>query len=249
MKFITVDNSGYPLTIEIIGSLTPYECANTSATTGAFTKITAAYLPSGVTVIPSYLFRYCAKLAELNGMNSVTSIETYAFHTCAELELTSLPSGLTTIGSYAFTGCKKINPTIIKVSSVINGNSFQNCTGMTDLEKIQAGNIYSNAFSGCSGLGPKLKIKALQIGTSPTNTNNAFRNCTGLRAVWLDVSTIHAGSATYGPFYGCSNLTIYTPASEKPAGWGNYFNYLGTSSQANVVYNTTEAQFDALQIS
>ena len=247
INFLTVDGSGYPLTVELLGSLSPYECSNSSASVGAFSKMTAVTLPSGITDIPQYLFRYCAKLASITGLSSVTTIGTYAFHSCADLVLTSLPANLTTVGSYAFVSCKKLNPSTIKVSSKIDSNAFQNCTGMSNLTVIQSPTIASSAFNGCTGTGPKLKIKAVQIGNS-TASNNAFKGCTALRAVWIDASAIFAGTANYAPFNGCSNLIIYTPYTEKQSGWGNFFNYLSSTSQAQVVYGTSEAQFDALSV-
>ena len=247
INFLTADGSGYPLTVELLGSLSPYECSNSSSTAGAFSKMTAVTLPSGITNIPQYLFRYCAKLASIAGLSSVTTIGTYAFHSCADLVLTSLPANLTTVGSYAFVSCKKLNPSTIKVSSKIDSNAFQNCTGMSNLTVIQSPTIASSAFNGCTGTGPKLKIKAVQIGNS-TASNNAFKGCTALRAVWIDASAIFAGTANYAPFNGCSNLIIYTPYTEKQSGWGNFFNYLSSTTQAQVVYGTSEAQFDALSV-
>lgn len=62
--------------------------------------------------------------------------------------------------------------------------------------------------------------------------------------------TIDASGYYSAPFFNWgrtkTNIEFYTDASEKPSGWGDYFNYLTNSVQGTVHYGVTEAQFDAL---
>ena len=209
-------------------------------------SITSITVPSDVTKIGEYAFAYCVFLRSIVlpetlktiGMNafyncynlqsiiipeSVTKIVDNAFRACSSLQLDTLPETLEEIGSYAFYDCTNLSISKIPDSvTKLNDRTFVNCP-----------NITINKFSS--------NLKEISI--------VCFNNCTGLTKLYIPstVTTISATSYRLSPFNGCTNLTdIYTDATEKPAGWGQYFNYTGTSTQATVHYGVTEEEFDAI---
>lgn len=94
-------------------------------------SLTTIEIPTGTTVIPTYMFKSCTSLALTSLPSTIEQIDSYAFAYCRALALTTLPSALTTLNSYC----------------------FSNCTGLTTITFLgKPTSIYSNAFSGCSNL-------------------------------------------------------------------------------------------------
>jgi hypothetical protein len=109
------------------------------------------------------------------------------------------------------------------------------------IEKIPAsvGEIGNGAFSGCTGL-VSLEIAAAVLGTG----TRIFQACGALEKVWLRSSceTITAGSGTFSPFLSCpAGLLFFAEPTEKPAGWGAFFNRVGTggATEASVTWGQT----------
>jgi len=200
-------------------------------------------LPDDLTTVGQYAFYYCSNLALTSLPRGITSIGYYAFANYSNLALTSLPSGITGMGDYAFYHCTNLALTSLPSGiTYIGVAAFNRCSNLA-LTSLPSGvtNIEYMAFYYCTNL-VKLKCWCTSLG------QEAFENCTGLTKIWIPSTciTISAYSATSSPFYGCTNVVIYTNASNKLAGWNTYWNYTGDSTQATVNYNITEAQFDAL---
>jgi len=152
--------------------------------------------------------------------SDLISIRNFAFYYYTNLAITSLPSSVTSIGQNAFYYCTNLALTSLPSSvTSISQNAFCNCTKLI-----------------------KLKCWCTWLGSA------SFKSCTGLTKIWIPsaCATIAASVVNDSPFYGCTNVVIYTNASSKLAGWSTYWNYTGDSTQATVNYNITEAQFDAL---
>lgn len=101
-----------------------------------------------------------------------------------------------------------------------------------------------NAFADCV----KLALTSLPSGITSIG-GTAFFYCTSLRKIWIPsaCTDITAASTTSTPFYGCSSsLVIYCEAESKPAGWGEYWNYVLAYKQLTVAWGVTKAAFDAL---
>ena len=215
----------------------------------------------------SQLYVQGQPLTELTIPASVTKLNAYAFYGCEGLNKVTVPDTVTTIGGYVFLGCKDLEEVYFKATTENVGLSvFQGCTG---LRKVEIGDgvatLHSSMFSGCSGL-TSVKLpdtlvaiessalsgcSALSSITLPdgleTIGNTAFSNCTALQSVKIpaSVTTISAAGKSTGPFYGCTNLTIFTSLEAAPSGWGTYWNNIGDSTKATVHYNTVgnESEF------
>lgn len=148
----------------------------------------------------------------------------------------------TDIGVSAFNHCTNMILNSDEITcGIIDDSAFASCVSIV-VRRLDCTQINQGAFSNCQD------IKYLAIVCSG-EINNAFPECYGLQKVWVNKeATIPASdSALNSPFYECSNLTdIYTDATEKPSGWGDYFNYTSFSTQATVHYGVSEAEFDAI---
>ena len=238
---VSLNPPGLPNSLTSIGDYTFYNCQ----------ALTAAALPSGVTSVGSNAFSGCVNLMLSSLPSGLTSLGSYAFYNCKKIGLTQLPGGMTEIPMYCFYGCSELQLTELPQNlASIGSDAFDYCVKLS-LPTIKAsGYIGKQAFLGCTGLGPKLKIKTNTIGAANT-ASKVFGNCTGLKAVWISSSTnqIYGSSYTYAPFNGCSNLTdIYVEAASKPPAWSSAWNYTANGTQATVHWGVSEAEFDALTV-
>ena len=97
--------------------------------------------------------------------------------------------------------------------------------------------IPQSAFSG------RTTLKRISLpDTLKQISSYAFQGCTGLTSVYIPASVttiVTNASGTYAPFRNCSsNLKIYCEATEKPSGWGTYWDCYAYSS-GSVKYLTT----------
>lgn len=144
----------------------------------------------------------------------------------------------------------------------IGVSAFDHCTNMRlNSDEITCGIIYNAAFASCSIVVRRLDctqinqgafsncdhIKYLAIVCSG-EINNAFTACYNLKKVWVNKeATLTANHPSFAPFaYSYSLTDIYTDATEKPSGWGDYFNYINSTTQVTVHYGVSEAEFDAI---
>ena len=181
------------------------------------------------TVVPLYSFYstetsgFYRFLVSVNLPDNLTAIGVNAFADCVKLALTSLPSGITSIGARAFYRCTKLALTSLPSGiTSIGASMFAYCTNLA----------LTSLPSGITSIG-----------------GTAFFYCTSLRKIWIPsaCTDITAASTTSTPFYGCSSsLVIYCEAESKPAGWGEYWNYVLAYKQLTVAWGVTKAAFDAL---
>ena len=165
--------------------------------TGTFT------VPSGVTTIGDYAFRYCDGLTSVTISNSVTVIGNYAFYNCDGLTTVAIPKGVATIGSSAFESCTGLTAVTIPNSvTAIGGSAFSNCDGLTSVAiPSSVTEIGSSAFEGCTGL------TSVTIPNSVTDIGaGAFSDCTGLTSVTINGNAI----VDWYAFNNCSALTTLT---------------------------------------
>ena len=192
----------------------------------------------------TYAFQGCSNLTNVTLPNAVQYFDNNVFYGCQNLSLSSLPSGTLIIGPGVFYNCQSIS-----LSSLPNGvqrifnNAFYGCSRISiELLPSSLTEVQNGAFARCTGI-TNIEIACGKLGDQAYATYGpVFDRCTGLSKVWIrnTCESIFATSATISPFYNCSNLqTIYVEASQKPDGWGSYFNYISGNTQATVVYNQT----------
>lgn len=221
---------------EVIGSCAFSDCK----------ALNNVVLPSTVTAIGGEAFSFCPKLRYIELPENLINIGGSAFRNCAELALTSLPESVTAIEVGAFMNCTKLALTSLPRNlNTVGWSAFDGCTNLA-ISTLPSGIEYIAAglFAHC------INLKIIKIPSTATQLDTgAFDSCTGLKKIWISkgCTTISGSKASSTPFNGCTNLTdIYTDATEKLSGWGDYFNYTNSDTQATVHYNVTEAEFDAM---
>lgn len=191
------------------------------------TGIKSVSLPAGLAAIGGGAFNGCTGLTEISVPGSVTDIGGWAFYGCTGLTGVSILGSVAVIGSSAFEGCT--NLTTVNLASglrEIGHAAFKGCAKLSAVTlPATLAKIGGSAFVGCTAL------TAITIPDSVTELgDSAFRNCSGLKHIYIPagVATIPAkdrdNSFESGVFLGCSGITVYCGAEQKPEGWGAYWN-------------------------
>jgi hypothetical protein len=180
------------------------------------TSLTSATLPSSITSINSYAFRYCSILKTVNfsSLTSLNLIESEAFYQCYQLDPIIIPSSVTEIRNRAF---EETNlSSLIIPSSVTNlgPGVFGSCTNLASVTfdaPCSVNNIDDNVFG----------ITALTTITIPSSVTRigfgTFFTCTSLASVNFD-SPISLVSIDGEAFRNCTilgpQLTITSSVTE-----------------------------------
>ena len=226
------------------------------AKSGKTKTMTPAEMPAEIEALPSgdntALFNILNKSNEAwpyfvfdCAAAGLTDVPTRAFENGSQLNGVILPGG--NIGQRAFYRCSLENISEI-VATTIGQNAFESCTHLNTTKVTLTGGpgtivLASGAFSNCYRIQRVAVVGVGRVGNFP------FYNCTGLKRAWLDgrISQITASSSSTSPFSSCSNLTdIYTDATEKPEGWGNFFYYTSAQQTATVHYGVSLDEFEQL---
>ena len=200
-----------------------------------------------VTKIGNSAFSGCSGLTSVTIPDSVASIGNSAFSGCSGLTSIIIPESVTTIGDSAFFDCSGLTSVTIPNSvTSIEYRVFFRCRGLTSVTIPNSViSIGSQAFYECKGLTGSLIIpdSVTIIGDS------AFCSCSGLTNIYIPskVTTISASSYSNSPFYACrSTLQIYTDVvseSEKPSGWGTYWNNYNSGVKLTTHYGASIEQY------
>ena len=152
-----------------------------------------AIFKSGVTVIPSNLFKDCVALQTVTIPDTVTSIGASAFSGCVRLTNVSLPNSIVSIEDRAFCDCNSITSVTLPSSlETLGGDAFaRTFIRSITIPKTLWKTGSSSPFSGCYSL-RKATIKSGMV-TIPANL---FSGCTTLEEVSIpkSVNTVAANA-------------------------------------------------------
>ena len=163
---------------------------------GAFYKclsLKEVVLPEGITEIPERAFRSCNNLIRIEIPDSVVSFGKYAFLSCGFTEFT-VPNSVVTLGASCFGDC-------VQLTKFTFGNSVTN--------------IGKQCLSGNN-------IETLIIPDSVEKIEEfAFLNSNSMKKIYIpsSVESIEQDILKWSDV----QITVYTDAEEKPAGWDESF--------------------------
>ena len=218
----------------------------------AFCETGGIALPANVRAIGTEAFAYCSFDSITLGSNSTFNGESleigeYAFSHTSLSEVILLNS-VKTIGEYAFNSCSLRSVTFGQNVYQIAANAFNLCYRLESIT-VDPKNTYYSSSGNClirisrgnkelvlgsnncvipDGV-TKISDSAFSFADSTHNYGNS-----GLSKLIIPSSVTYVGS-----FNGCSNLTIYCEAAEKPSGWDKDWNVYDSDSKARcpVVWN------------
>ena len=193
-------------------------------------------IPSYVTEIGSYAFKYCTNLVNINIPNNVITIGGSAFYDCINLIGVTIGKNVIEIGSWAFCGCDNLLNIDIDENNLyyqsINGDIYskdgtkliQYAVGKKDtLVTISddVTSIESNAFIGCA------HFSSIIISTNVlTVGSQAFSSCDNLKIVYYKGTEIEWKNITIkSNNTKLTSSTIYYYSEIQPAIPGNYWYY------------------------
>lgn len=176
---------------------------------GAFASVNfleSIILPSSLQTIGDHAFAWCRSLAYISipENSSLGNIGDYAFIGCVSLkgntpdeDVLKLPN-IIIIGDSAFQGCVSLEEVVLPSSlKEIGYSSFNNCTSLKSIGKLDVESISSTAFSGCESLSSiSFTGRLSNIGS------NAFYGCKSLKNIELPSSVVIEKEA----FVGCDSL-------------------------------------------
>ena len=163
-------------------------------------------IPDTVTVINDGAFAECFRLTDVTIGNVVTKINNDAFLECISLEEITIPDSVTEIGYTVFRDCSSLKTIEIPDTIINMGHGvFLNCESLTAVEFSENVEIMpKDTFKGCSSLKEAiLPEKTKEIGAC------AFQNCVALEKVYIPQSTKTIGNQA---FMGCEALSDVTIA-------------------------------------
>ena len=221
-----------------------------------YSPISSIVIPNGVRTIHEKAFELVSNNSNctVNISDTVRIIEYSAFLHTGLYE--SIQSDFKIIGDgclIQYTGNKQ-NLTIpegVKSITLANWSEKANCTSITLPYSLK----YLTTFA----FGDFTSLRQVLI---PQNCRlisaNAFGRCTSLQAVYIPqrvkkvlcknvitATGAETSSPASSPFYGCpSSLKIYCGASQKPDGFGEYWDYTGDSTRATVYWGVSENEYN-----
>ena len=181
--------------------------------TGGKTSLRSIILPTSVTSIGTYAFRYCDGLSAIDIPPQTTLIGLCAFLSCKGLTNVTIPSSVTSIANNSFRGCNVLfnvdenNPNYSSIEGILFNKN------QTELLHFPASKTGSYTIpSSVTSIGDySFDHNTLQNISIPSSVisigNFAFNGSNGLTSVTMPSSIISIGE---GAFFNCLKLsTIY----------------------------------------
>lgn len=146
-------------------------------------------LNDDLTTLCSGAFKNCSNLEkiEIHPKIKIEFIPHECFKNCTSLEQITIPKSVKSISTSAFNGCKKLKKVVFESESVeIDDDAFVNCIELEEIIDLNNSieKIGNNVFLGCKNLKSIILKKCSSIGS------DAFRSCSSLEFVHLDIKTI-----------------------------------------------------------
>lgn len=195
---------------------------------------------------------YQDQITTIEIRNGVTSVSNHAFYACYSLSDISLPSTLTSIGDMVFFNCNGLTSIDIPANVIsISSNAFTNCPFLASFQV----NASNNTFSDYNGILMNKEKTTLLCFPNAHSLDNAFpttmKSIGQFAFTWCDMTSLNIpeGVTSIGvyAFDLCKNLgNITLPSSITDINLGAFNR---CTQLADVYYNGTQAQWNAINIS
>ncbi len=176
--------------------------------------------------------------SSINGL-LVLGIEESAFVNNKNLKEVTIPDTITSISlnSAPFSGCTSIEKITLATDDVENLFKEYGSGDENNTDPLPESLKYIYLTNACKKI-----------------TQRSFRYCRYLQELHIPSSVTEIDDGTSGttigvngnvstgrkfenlPFLACEKLTIYCESSSKPSGWGDYWNYIDSDSQAQIIW-------------
>lgn len=178
--------------------------------------VTDFVVPSGITAIPSLLFKNYSKLKSVTISDTVTQIGSSAFEDCGNLETVVFPDSLKSIGRNAFSSCTNLEKLELPRNlEYIGQNAFAYSGYYNDYANWDNGFLYCGKYL---LFADKTKVPADCVLYSKTEliASHAFYSCDHLTSVVINDGVKYINDNV---FYGKKNLTsVIIPEGVKSIG-------------------------------
>lgn len=205
-----IESATGKLLLGCVNTVIPQGVTTIGKSSFAWSKITVADIPEGVTAIEDYAFDHCYYISQLTLPSTLVTIGYSAFNGAYEnLTELRLPDSLVSVGGYAFANCSGLEHIDFGHGLRHIGNlAFFNCSGLTEVDLPESLlSIYDGAFMRCTGL------TNFHVPASVTCIGSGiFQACENLSSV-----TVDADNATFDSREGC-NAVIETATNTLVAG-------------------------------
>ena len=191
------------------------------------TSLTNVTIPESVSLIESFIFKGCTNLKTVNIPANVKTVGDAAFQGCKALTSIAIPEGVARIGRATFEGSGLTSVNIPASVKSISVSTFAGCDALSSIVVADGNTVYDsrnncNAVIETGTADPKTGVQSLILVVGCKNSvipegvvevaQNAFKGCTGLKAIEIPNSVISVGISA---FEGSGLTSINIPESVK----------------------------------
>jgi hypothetical protein len=187
-------------------------------------KFESLSIPSSVTSIGNYAFRYCRKLTRVSLPNTIASLGIGTFDNNYSLESICIPDSITTLQDNILNSCYSLTSVVMGSNVTTIGGSFGDCYSLNSI----------NLPSGITSLGTYVfgfsQIRNLTLPSTLTSIGaSAFNSCESLEHLIIPEGVDKIQQATFSGTFSLKTLTLkrYTaPSTITTLDNTNAFNYI-----------------------
>ena len=251
------DENGFAHKLKTVGfEIIPEQyCMTVTNYSTFFNKIETIEFNNGLTQIGPYACSQSSKVTSVIVPNTVTTIGEGAFQSMTSLISFTIPSEVTSLPISCFSGCTKLENINLDNIETFNSHSVSACSKINISKLPKAKTILGSAFYACNGI-TKMCLPLITSLIGNTQTTGSFRNCSGLKQVWIG-SGISANPMARYVFHANTSLEkmyIDLPRATVETFYGYSYAFCNDASKVGIIVCNddlgfiTEEEFDALVV-
>lgn len=167
-----------------------------------YNTLTKVKLPSSITYLGTYAFRYNRSLQEFDFNGLDLDIPTNFLNDCDNLITVKGCENISNVGTYAFSGSEYLEKVEGLKPVTVGNDAFNYCTRLKYIDLSSATTIGSGSFYNCDSL------KTVDLSNVTTLYSYAFQDCNGLTAVTIPDKVTSIPYYCFGYCYNLSEVTL-----------------------------------------